>query len=128
MGHDFSRKQQDSLPTIRWNSLMRRRNLREAGVDLQAETASDTDHFIGAGGRASHAQHGITLFEKPSGDGMEDLIERVVANALRSGKLNQGKSQPLTQYRDVPGAEYGETIGLHFIDVLQDQSGIIMRT
>jgi hypothetical protein len=103
------------------------RNLREASVDLQTEIATKTDHFIGAGGGTSDAKHGITLFEKSNGDGMEDLIEGVVANTARSGKFNQRESQPLTKNRDVPGAEERERVRLHFIDVFQDQSRIVIR-
>jgi hypothetical protein len=103
------------------------RNILEASVDLQTETATETDHFIGAGGWTSDAKHGITLFEKSNGDGMEDLIEGVVANTARSGKFNQRESQPLTKNRDVSGSEERQRVRLHFIDVFQDQSRIVIR-
>jgi hypothetical protein len=105
------------------SSPLRCGNLREAGVDLQTETATKTDHFIGTGGGASDAKHGITLFEKSNGDGMEDLIEGLVSNTAPSGEFNQRESQPLTKNRDVPGAEDREGVGLHSLTFLSIKAG-----
>src|SRR5437868_11367950 len=56
------------------------RNFGHIGVDLQAKTAADADHFVGSGGWATYSKNCIAFGQQANCDGMEDLTESVVAS------------------------------------------------
>ena len=81
---------------------------------------ADTYHFIGSGGRATDAKHGVAFVEKTGRDGMEDLIEHFVAQLLRSAEGDEWESEPLAENRNVSRAKNRQREGFHGLHVLLD--------
>ncbi len=110
------------------NELLHGRNLRDARIDLQSQAPSNTHHLIGATGWSPHSQYCIGLLQKPNRDGMEDFIESFIANPIGTGQFNKREGQPFSKNRKVAGTENGQRMGLHFLNVLADQSRIVVRS
>ena len=53
-------------------------------------------HLIACHRRAAHSQNAIALIEKPARNRVEDFVESLIADSLRSGRMNQRESQPLS--------------------------------
>jgi hypothetical protein len=53
-------------------------------VDVEASFACNADHLVGSRRRVAHSQDTIALVEEPDRDWVEDLVEGIVADSLRS--------------------------------------------
>ena len=65
------------------------RNIFVAQEDLLASLPRQRNHFIRSGGRTADAQAGVALGDEAARNRMENFVERGVANALRSGRLDE---------------------------------------
>src|SRR5579871_2455260 len=102
------------------------RDFLQRGIDRQAETPADSDHFVCSGGWATDPKHGVALLQKPNRDWMEDFIEYFVADLLRPAQLHQGKGKPLPKNWDVSQAEDWQRVGLHLVNVLPDEDWVVV--
>jgi hypothetical protein len=107
----------------RWRGIPR--NFVPRRVDVETSFACNADHLIGPGRRAAHSQDTIAFLEEPDRDRMEDLVEGVVADSLRSGRMNERESQPLTDDWYVARTKNGQCKRLHQSDVSCEQFRVI---
>ena len=67
----------------------------------------------------------IAFFEKTNRDRVENLVERRISDALRSGGLNERQRQPLTDDRHVAGAKERQSKCLHEPDVACEEFRLV---
>ena len=70
------------------------RDFVQRRVDVEASFPRNADHLIGSRRRAAHSQDTIALVDEPDRDRVENLIEGIVADSLRSGRMNERESVP----------------------------------
>ena len=56
----------------------------------------DAHHLIRSRRGAADAQDAIAFVEQPDCDRVENFIEGIIADSLRSGSMNEREGQPLT--------------------------------
>jgi hypothetical protein len=92
----------------------------DSGVDRLAVGLGERDHLISPSGRTANAQTSVTLRDKATRDGMEDLVEHGVADTGGSCVLYQRQCEPLTHNRQMAFAKKPKGRFRHCRHVLGD--------
>ncbi|HUL66668.1 MAG TPA: hypothetical protein VLW55_18870 [Burkholderiaceae bacterium] len=94
--------------------------------NLLSMAAGQCHHFVGARGWSADAKAGVALLDQAPRDRMKDLVEDVVADALRSCVLDERQGVPFSHDGQMAQAEQLERNLRHRADVPGDQSWIVV--
>lgn len=99
--------------------------LVDAVEDALAAFDAGGNHLVGSGGGASDAQYRIAMGDEPDGDGVEDLVESIVADTGGACSFDEREGVPLAQDGEVSTAvELQGGVG-HGFDVVGNFVGIV---
>jgi hypothetical protein len=101
-------------------------HLTERVEDRFAVLLRQAHHLVGTSGPTTDAKTGVASGNQPAADGMEDLIERGIADACRPGMLNEWQGEPLSHDWQVPGSEELKANLRHIRNVLRDTRWVVI--